>query len=132
MALHVEKRLDLAHRQVLAVSERHQLVECAEKLVGVSQNLPLVESLAGAGDHLRKQVQRVDVLQDVGLAVGDKNHVKLVKGLVNEADIVLLDGRVLGAAVGQFRERGQQRLYPRSWHLAELSREDSFPAASAD
>jgi hypothetical protein len=44
------------------------------------------------------------------LAVGDENHVELVERLVNESDIVLLDGGVLGAAVGLLGERRQESL----------------------
>jgi len=71
-------------------------------------------------------------LENVGLAVGDQNHVELVQRLVYEADVVLLHGSMLGAAVGQFRERCQQCLYPGPWHLAELPREDGLAAPGAD
>lgn len=40
-------------------------------------------------------------MEDVGLAVGDEDDVQLVEGLVDEADIVLFDGGVLGTAVGK-------------------------------
>lgn len=49
-------------------------------------------------------MERVDVLQDVGLAVGDENHVQLVQGLVDEANVVLLDGGMLCTRIGKPRE----------------------------
>lgn len=132
MALHFEEGLNLADGQVLSVAEGDELVKGAEKLVGILDDFALVEGLACAGDDLGKQVQGVDVLEDVGLAVGDEDHVELVEGLVYEADIVLLDGGVLGAAVGKLGERSQESLYPRSWHLPKLSGEDSFPSSGAN
>lgn len=55
-------------------------------------------------------MEAVDILQDVRLPVGDENDVKLVQGLVDEAHIILLDGGVLRARVGELRERGQESL----------------------
>ena len=45
-------------------------------------------------------MERVDVLEDVGLAVGNEDHVQLVERLVDEANVVLLDSGVLRSAVG--------------------------------
>lgn len=77
-------------------------------------------------------MQGVDVLQNVGLSVGDEHHVELVEGLVDESDIVLLDDCVLSAAVCQLGERRKESLNAGSGHLSKLSREDSFPASGAD
>lgn len=112
MTLHIQERLDLAHREVLAVTQCNQLIKGAEQLVGILDDFPLVQSLACAGDDLGEQVQRVDVLEDVGLAVGDEYHVELVERLVDESNIVLLDGGVLRAAVRQLGERREEGLYP--------------------
>lgn len=132
MTLHIKEGLDLANGQILAVSQGDEFVKGAEELVGILDDFPLIETLACAGDDLGEQMKGVDVLEDVGLTVGDEHHVKLVEGLVDEADIVLLDGGVLGAAVGELGERGEEGFYARSWHLSELSREDSFPSAGAN
>lgn len=132
MTLHLEEGLDLADGQVLAVSKRHQLIEGAEKLVGILQNLSLVEALACAGHNLSEQVQGIDVLEDIGLTVGNEYHVKLVQRLIDEAHIVLFDGRVLGTAVGELREGREEGFNAGSWHLPELAGEDSFPAAGAN
>lgn len=132
MTLHLQERLDLADGQVLSVSQSDQLVKGAKQLVGILENLPLFQALARAGHNLGEEVERVDVLEDVGLAVGDEDHVELVEGLVDETDIVLLDGGVLRAAVGQLGERGEEGFDARPGHLAELSREDSFAPAGAD
>lgn len=132
MTLHLEEGLDLADGQVLPVTQGDQLIESAQKLERIVDNFPLIQALACAGNDLGEEVQGVDVLEDVGLAVGDENHVKLVKRLIYESHIVLLDGRVLGAAVSELGERSQECLYSRSWHLPKLSREDSFPSPGAN
>lgn len=56
MRLHVEKGLDLAEGEVLTVAHGDKLVECAEKLKGIAQDLALIQSPADAGDDLGKQV----------------------------------------------------------------------------
>lgn len=132
MALHVHERPDLADSQVLAITQRHQLIKCAEQLVCISENFPLIQTLAGARHDLSEQVQGVDVLQDVGLPIGDEHHIELVEGLVDESDIVLLDSRVLRAAVGELGEGCQERFYSRPRHLTKLPREDSFPSPGAN
>lgn len=49
-------------------------------------------------------MQRVDVLQNVRLQVGNEDHVQLIEGLVDVAHVVLLGDGVLGAAVGELGE----------------------------
>lgn len=132
VTLHLEEGLDLANGQVLPVAQSNQLVKGAKEFVGILENLPLVQALASAGHNLCEKVQGVDILKDVGLTVRDENHVELVEGLVDESNIVLLNGRVLGTTVGKLWERGEQSFYPRPGHLAELPRQDSLAAASAD
>jgi hypothetical protein len=132
MTLHVKEGLDLANGQVLTVAESDKLVKSTEQFVGILEDFALVEALACAGNYLGKQVQGVDVLENVGLSIGDENHVKLVEGLVNESDVILLDSRVLRTAIGKFGKRGEEGFYARSWHLSELSREDSFPSTGAN
>lgn len=132
MALHLQEGLDLADGQVLPVSQGDQLVESAEQLIGILDDLPFVQALARAGDNLGEEMERIDVLEDVGLAVGDEDHVELVQGLVDKTDVVLLNCGMLRTAVGQLGERGEESFDARPGHLAELSREDSFAPAGAD
>lgn len=122
----------MADVEVLAVAEGNELVESAEQLVGIAQDFSLVEGLAGASDDLGKEVEGVDILEDVGLLVGDEHHVELVQWLVDKADIVLLDRSMLRSALGKLREGRKQGLYSRSWHLSELSGKDSFTPAGAN
>lgn len=131
MTLHVEEGLDLAQREILPVSLSDELVESAEQFEGVAQNLPLIQCLANARDNLCEEVQRVDVLQDVRLAVGDEDHVEFIEGLIDEADIVLLDGCVLGAAVCEFGERGEESFDSGSLHVPELARDDCLATSGA-
>lgn len=42
MTLHFQEGPDLADGQVLSVAKRDQFVECAEELVGISDDFPLV------------------------------------------------------------------------------------------
>jgi hypothetical protein len=53
-------------------------------------------------------MKRVDVLEDVGLAVGDENHVELVERLINEAHIILLNSRMLSSSICQLWESCKQ------------------------
>ena len=132
VTLHLQEGLDLADGEVLPVSERHELVKGADKLKGISEDLAFVEALAGAGDDLGKQVQRVDVLKDVGLLVGNKHHVQLVQRLVDKADVVLLDRRMLRARVCRLREGCQEGFETRPLDVVEGPREDGLAPASAD
>ena len=104
MTFHLEKRLNLAERQVLSITQSNKLIEGAEQFVGISKNLPLVQGSANARHDLRKKMQRIDVLQDVRLPVGDEDHVKFVEWLVDIAHVVLLHGGVLRARVGKLWE----------------------------
>src|SRR5436190_120832 len=126
MALHLEKRLDLTNGQVLAVPEGDELVEGAEDVEGMLENLALVQAFAYAADDLGEEVERIDVLENVGLLVGDENHVELVQGLVDKSDVVLLDRGVLGARVGGLGESGKQGLDARTLHVMERSGKDGL------
>lgn len=130
--LHVEEGLDLAQSKVLAVTQSDKLVESAEQFESIAQDFPLIQASADASNNLGEEVERVDVLENVGLTVCDEDHVQLVQGLINETDIVLLDGRVLGAAVGELGKRGEKSFNSRSLHLTELARQDGLTAACAD
>lgn len=75
MTLHLQEGLDLADRQVFSVTQGDQLIEGAQEFIGVLEDFPLIQALARRGDDLGKEMQRVNVLEDVGLAVGDEHHV---------------------------------------------------------
>jgi len=75
VALHLEECLDLADGQVLAISESYQLIEGTQKVVGMSKNFSFIQALACAGDDLGEEVERIYVLENVGLLVGDEDHV---------------------------------------------------------
>ena len=132
MTLHLQECLDLADCKIFPIPLGDQLVKGAEKFVGILKNLPLIQCLACAGDDLCEKVERVDVLEDVGLSVGDENHVQFVERLVNKADIILLYGCMLSSSVCQLRERRQEGLNSRPLHLSELPGHDCFTPAGAD
>ena len=132
MRLHVEEGLDLAQSKVLTVSQGDKLVESAEQFESIAQDFSLIQASADTAYNLGEEVQRVDVLENVGLAVCDENHVQLIQGLIDETDIVLLDGCVLSSAVGELGERGEKSFNSRSLHLTELARQDGLAAACAD
>lgn len=104
MAFHLQKGLYLTEGEVFTISERDQFVKGTEQLECIAQDFPFVETFTDARCDLGEQVQTVNVLQDVGLAIGDEDDVQLVQGLVNEADIVLLNGSMLGSRVCEFRK----------------------------
>jgi hypothetical protein len=110
VTLHLEESLDLVDSQVLPVTKSNQLIEGAKQLVGILEDLPLVQALARASDHLGEEVKGINVLENVGLLVGDEDHVELVQGLIHEANIVLLNRGVLGAAVSELGKGEQQGL----------------------
>lgn len=132
MTLHLQERLDLADCQVFPVTKCDQLIEGAEQLVGILEDFPLVQALARGGNNLGKEMKRVNVLEDVGLAIGDEDHVQLIQRLVDKADVVLFDGRMLRATVCKLGEGGKEGFDARPGHLAELSRKDSFASTGAD
>ena len=132
MTLHFKKRLDLTDRQVLPIPKGDELVEGAEDVEGMLKDLALVQALAYAADDLGEQVKRVDVLENVGLLVGDEHHVELVQGLVDKSDIVLLDSGVLRSGVCSLGEGGEEGLNARALHIVERSGKDGLAAARAD
>ncbi len=132
MALHLQERLDLANRQILPIPQCNQLVKGAEKVECMFEDLALVQTLADAADYLGEEVEGVDVLEDVGLLVGDEHHVEFVQGLVDESNIVLLNGGVLGARVGGLGKGGEEGLDTRPLDVVECSGEDGLAAAGAD
>ena len=79
------------------MTQAHDFIKGAQKLISIAQDLSLVQGFAKTADNLGKKVQRINVLQDVRLPVGDENHVKLVERLVNIAHVVLFHSGVLGA-----------------------------------
>lgn len=65
VTLHIQECLDLTECQVFSITQCDKLVEGADEFKRIAQDLTLVQTPANARDHLRKQMERVDVLQDV-------------------------------------------------------------------
>jgi hypothetical protein len=65
------------------------------------------------------------------LTVGDQDDVELVQWLVDESNIILLDGGVLSPRIRKLGERSQKGLNSRAGDLTELAREDRFASPSA-
>jgi len=132
VALHLQEGLDLADGQVLPVAQGDQLIKGTEQLVGISEDLALIKALAGAGDDLGKEVEGIDVLEDVGLFVGNEDHVELVQWLVDKANIVLFDRGMLGTTVGELGKGEKEGLESRTAHLVERPGQDGLAASGAD
>ncbi len=79
---------------------------------------------AEVGDEACEEVERLDVLEDVAVLVGDEDHVQVLQGLVDVADVLRLDRRVLAARADQLGEGGEEHLDARARHVAELPRDD--------
>lgn len=77
-------------------------------------------------------MERIDVLEDIGLAVGDEDHVELVQWLIHKSNIILFNCSMLGTGISQFGEGGKQSFDSRPLHFTELSREDSLASPGAD
>lgn len=56
VTLHLQEGLDLADGQVLPVPQGDQLIEGAEELEGILENLTFLQILAGARDDLGKEM----------------------------------------------------------------------------
>jgi hypothetical protein len=65
VALHLQEGLDLGKRKILSVTQRHQLIVCAQQLEGIAENLSLIQALANARSYLGKEVQTIDILENV-------------------------------------------------------------------
>jgi hypothetical protein len=63
-------------------------------------------------------------LEDIGSLVGDNEDVEVLEGLVDEPDVVGLDGGVLGAGGDELGEGGEEAFDSRFRHLDELTRDD--------
>lgn len=63
MRVHLEHVPDLHEVDVLAVTERDDLVERGEEREGVREHLTLVRRATRVGHDARDEVQRVDVLR---------------------------------------------------------------------
>lgn len=87
------------------------------------EDLLVVETGQIGVDRLRKQVQRGQVLDDVGLAVRDQDNVVVVEGPVHVSDVLVLDERVVRRDLGhQVLEVGQQLQDSVLGQILELSR----------
>lgn len=129
---HLQECFDLRERQILSVSQCHQLIICAEQLERIAEDLSFVETLADACGHLRKEMQTVDVLQNVRLTIGNENHVELIQWLVHKSHIVLFDRSMLGLRVRKLGERGQESFNARARNIPKLARKNSFTSAGTD
>lgn len=76
-------------------------------------------------------MQAVNVLKNVGLAVGDEDNVELIQWLVHKAHIVLFDSGVLGTGIREFGERCEEGLNSGASNLPELARKDGLSSTSA-
>jgi hypothetical protein len=54
--LHIQESLDLTQGEVLAVALSNQLIESAQKLKGIAQDLTLIQTSTDAGDDLGEEV----------------------------------------------------------------------------
>ena len=76
MRLHLCVLLDLAHRHVLLVAERDDLIESKQELKRGPDDALLVHWRQHVlWEHLRHQAQRLEVLQDIASLVGDQQQV---------------------------------------------------------
>lgn len=65
------------------------------------------------------------------MPIGNENDIQLVQGLINEADIVLFNGGVLGTGVRELGKRREKGLNSGASDFSELTRQDSFAPAGA-
>ena len=77
MTLHLEHIAHLHVIDLLPIAQAHDLVECAQQLKRVFQNLALLRGPANVGDDAGEEVEGLDVLEDVRRLVGDEEDVEV-------------------------------------------------------
>lgn len=111
MTLHLQHVAHLHEVDLFPVSHAHDLVERAQQIECVLDNLALLRTPAHIRDHAREQMESLDVLEDVGRLVGDEENVEVFQGLVDIANVGGLNGSMLRAGWDEFREGREERLY---------------------
>ena len=122
--LHLEHTPDLHQINVFPITQAHDLVESTQQLKRLSLNLALLDALTQIRHHAGKEMQRIDVLEDVRRFVGDEEDVEIFERLVDITDLGGFDGGVLAVGGDEFRERGEEGFDSGSRHRVELTRED--------
>lgn len=88
VALHLAVLLDLHDGDVLLVPQRDDLVKGEDEVEGISAHGLLLKRLAELRHQLRQQAQRLQVLQNVTLLVGDDQQVEaLRRGVCVQAQV---------------------------------------------
>ena len=121
VAVHLQHAAHLGQGHVLPVAEADDLVKRLQDLEARQEDVVLVQRVALVAHRAGQEMQRVNVLQDVGVLRRDEDHVQILKRLVYVAHRVRLHRRVLRVRGDELRERRQQRLDPRAGHLPELA-----------
>lgn len=86
MRLHFCNGTDLSQRDVFSVSQGDDLVKHGDELECPVENFLFVDRAAIFGEGTGKEMERVNVLQDVGGLVGDEDHVEFFHGLIDVSD----------------------------------------------
>ena len=122
MTLHLQHAPHLRQRHLLSVAQAYDLVECAKQIESVFNNFPFFCVSAHVRHDAGNQVQRLNVLEDIGGLVRDQEDVKFLQRLVDVSNLGGFDRRVLGVCRDEFWEGGQKGFDPGSRHVAELAR----------
>ena len=131
--LHLHVHLDVAHRHVLAVAERDDLVEREDDLERVLAHVRLVDlARAVLVEHLREEPQHLEVLDDVRVLVRDEHEHERLDGLVHVPHLARLHRVVLLVGAHHLGERREVVLYSHARHLDELPGDQYLPALGHD
>ncbi len=133
LRIHLNKSPNLSKIDALAVAQRDNLVKRENQLKRVVQDVRLLDRATVLGYDAGKEAQGLEVLENVGRLGRDEEHVELLQRLVDVADGLGLDERVLlgrlgrrggggaGPAREQLRKGGEEALDPGLGHLDELA-----------
>ena len=111
MTLHFQDAFNLHEVDLLPPTQTYNLVERAEQLECMLRDFALLGGPAQIGHNAGKEVQGLDILENVGCLVGDEQDVEFFQRLVDIADVERFDRSMLSVGGDKLGERGQKRFY---------------------
>ena len=124
MRLHLQHAPDLHQIDVFPITQADDLVKSTQQLKRLSLDLALLHALTQIRHDTCKEMERIDILEDIRRLVGDEKDVELFERLVDITDFGCFDGGVLAVGGDQLWERCEQRFDSGARHRMELTRED--------
>lgn len=129
MTFHFHDVADAVQVHLFAVAHTDYLVEAAQDFKAPGEHLGLCQApSAEIASHSREKMERVDILEDIALPIGENDEPEIIEGLVDIADSRswIVDDSVLRRRRHKLGERGEKRFEASAWQLAELAGDDRW------